>query len=174
MATAYIAQSDLEARFGVERVAQVFSVIQPDGSYGSSADATAVAAGIADGCAELDELLGVVYVTPFLPLPSGGYDGAIVEIASVFTMYRAAIRRVEYQPSAKDAPGIYEVAYNRALKRCEEIRLDKRRLQNQTQITPANVGGQFTNSAPDPIQQESGMYFSSTSAGQGGFNNGIF
>jgi phage gp36-like protein len=174
MATAYIAQSDLEARFGVERVAQVFSVIQPTGSYSSSADSTAVAAGIADGCAELDELLGVVYVTPFAPLPGGGYDGAIVEIACIFTMFRAALRRVEYDPTQKDAPGLYERPYRLALKRCEEIKLDKRRLQNQTAIVPANIGGQFTNSAPDTVQQDSGMYFSATSAGQGGFNNGIF
>jgi len=172
--TAYIAQSDLEDRFGVERVAQVFSVIQADGTYGSAPDADALAAGIADGCAELDELLGVVYVTPFLPLPDGDYDGAIVEIACTFTMYRAASRRIEYDALQKDTMSPYERQYNRALKRCEEIKLDKRRLQNQTFITPANIGGQYTNSAPDPILQQSGMYFSSTTAGPGGFNSGIF
>lgn len=149
-ASQYVTQANLEARFGAERVAQLFSIQQSDGSFTGSADAPSLTQTIIDASAELEEVLGVEFVIPFAVDGSGNYDPAIVEITSVFTMYRGMMRRPEYQGD-KQGSAPYEQEYARALKRCTEIKEDKRTLVGQSRQTPANVDGQTTNTNPTDV-----------------------
>lgn len=147
---AYIVQTDLESRFGAERVAQIFQIQNSDGTTTGNADGPSLTATIADAGAELEELLGVVYVVPFAQV-GGAYDQAIMEIVSVFTMYRGSLlRRPEYTTEGRVAASPYAQAYRQALARCQEIKEGKRRLTNQA-LKPANVGGQLVNSNPSDV-----------------------
>src|SRR5579859_8066607 len=104
----YVTQTDLDARYTSERVAQVFSIQLADGSSTGNADGPSLTATIIDASGELEELLGVTHVVPF----AAPYDPAIVEIVCAFAMYRGtAQRRPEYSPPQQREKSPYEKDY---------------------------------------------------------------
>lgn len=121
----------------------------------------------ADASAEIDELLGAVYSVPF---PGPTYDPAIVEIAAIFTMYRGAARRPEYVADEK-RPNPYATERKDAMKRLDEIRIDKRRLALATPL-PSNAGGIV--SLGTPTSDGSSYFLVNPDTGTGGFADGAY
>lgn len=141
----YTDKATLERRFTKERVAQFFQVQAVDGSSTGVADPDTLDAAIVDASSDFDEIVGVN-----LPMPlvqnAGNWDPAIVEIVSVFTMFRGASLRPEYA-DAKVKP--YESDYKMALQRAREIQQGKRRLIHN-QPGASNAGGEVTVNNPSP------------------------
>lgn len=149
-ATLYVTQADLVARFTAEKVAQLFSVQQPDASDSGAVDSTAFTAIAGDAGTEFEEIMGTEFDVPFAAESGGGYDPAIVEIVAIFTMFRAASRRPEYSAADhKSAP--YAREYHLALTRCHDIKAGKRRLVGANRKLAANTGGQTKSNQPDGI-----------------------
>lgn len=149
----YVTQADLEKRFTRQRVAQIFSIQQSDGSDSGAVDSDTLAAIIADASAEFDSILLTVFTT--LTQVGGLWDSTIVECVSVFVMYRGTSQlRVEYAANGtKLSP--YEKDYLAAVKRVKEIKAGERRLAGLNGVTtqvPANTGGENTSENPSGIR----------------------
>lgn len=162
--SAYVTQSDLEQQFGAERVAQAFSVIQPDGSSTGTADASALAYGIRMGSAEFDRVVLGVYgdSMPFAdPVPD-----TVKQIVGIFVMHGAMLRRPEYAGDPKKSP--YFSDYTTARADLEAIRKAQQRIA--ANIAPANVGGEIANSLP--VSQQPFFFVPDPTTGRGGFGSG--
>lgn len=152
---AYTDQSKLEARFGADRIAEVFSARLPDGSTTGSADATAVAAACADADAEIDERIGTAYATPVSPVPA-----SLVEIASIIAIWRGMMRHPELLNDKTAKP--FETQYRDACKRLDEIHDGKRRLDASL---VSKTGGARVNS--ENVEVARPFYFTPDPAGAG-------
>lgn len=156
----YVTQADLEARFTAERVAEFFSVLSGDGSSTGVVDPDSLEAAITDACAEFDEIVSTEYLAAF-EVP---YEPSIVEIVSIFAMFRGVMRRPEYSSWSKPDLRPYERDYIAAVKRAKEIKSGERRLSRT--LDAANVGGKLINFAPEAVQP---AYFSpNPTTGEGG------
>ena len=164
--SAYVLQTDLEAQFGADRVAQAFSVVQPDGSYTGTADPAALAYGIRMGSAEFDRVAIGIYGDS-MPIPDPAPD-TIKQLVGIFVMHGAMLRRPEYAGDPKKSP--YFNDYTTARADLEAIRKAQQRLS--TTLTPANVGGQIANSLP--VSQQPFFFVPDPTTGCGGFGSGGF
>lgn len=173
---AYVALADLEIRFTAARVAQVFSSPGVDGSDSGVVDTDALNLTIADASAEFDEVAGTVFPMPFAQV-DGAWDPAIIEIVSIFVMYRGtALRRPEYSGDGRKLSP-YEKEYEKAMKRCKEIKEGKRRLvgvNGAAAAVPANTGGQRSNTNPTGIKPYHYFSPSPTGTGNSGSNGNGF
>lgn len=163
---AYTTQVLLERRFTKERVAQLFSIQQDDGSSTGVVDAATLDACIADASAEFDSILGPVFPMP-LSQVGGVWDPVIVEIVSIFTMYRGGSLRPEFTSVVGQATKVrpYADEYKDALARCKEIKSGQRRLAGNAP-PPKNQGGEVIVNNPSPNADP--MYFWPNSDGTGG------
>lgn len=131
---AYHTQDDLEARWTAERIAEIYSVQASDGSTTGEADATAVAAMIADVDAEIDSILGGVFDTPF----TGTIDPILTAIACDMNPWRGIQRRPAMLADARNQP--YKVLHDEAIAKLREIRDGKRILSSARNAE--NTGGE--------------------------------
>lgn len=169
--SAYVTQTDLENQFGAARVAQVFSVVNPDGTSTGTADATTIAYAIRMGCAEVDRiLLGVLGDSmPFNPDPTQIPD-TLKQIAGIIVMHAGVLRLPEAMGGAGGDPkkSPYFVDYERARADLKEVRKSEQRLDGSAQ--PANVGGDIENALP--TTQQPWFFIPDPSSGCGGFGSG--
>lgn len=163
---AYTTQVLLERRFTKERVAQLFSIQQDDGSSTGVVDASTLDAVIADASAEFDSIIGTVFPMP-LSQVNGTWDPVIVEIVSVFAMYRGGSLRPEFAMVLGRGEKVrpYADEYKDALARCKEIKSGQRRLAGNAP-PPKNQGGEVVVNNPSPNADP--MYFWPDSTGRGG------
>lgn len=162
--SAYVTQSDLEQQFGVERVAQAFSVILPDGSSTGAADPASIAYGIRMGSAEFDRVVIGIYGDS-MPFADPAPD-TVKQIVGIFVMHGAMLRRPEYQGDPKKSP--YFADYQTARSDLEAIRKAQQRIA--ANIAPANVGGEIANSLP--VTQQPFFFVPDPTTGTGGFGSG--
>lgn len=157
--SAHVTLSELEAMFGADRVAQVFSVTLPDGSSSGAADAAAVAFGIRMGSAEFDRATFGVYPDG-LPDP---VPDTVKQLVGIFVMHGGMMRRPEYADDPKKSPFFSDYVTARA--DLSEIR-KATQLVSRT-VSPSNVGGQLTHANPEGAQP---FYFMpDPDTGDGGF-----
>lgn len=159
----------MESRFGADRVAQHFAALLPDGSYTDAADPAAISAAIADAQAELDSILGMEYQTPF----QAPFDPMLIMMGTSIAMFAGNRRRPEYATPNRDQMLPYEREYKIAMRTCEEIKQNKRRLAHRM-IVPGNVGGQTTNTLPQSFADIGPGVFVAGPNRRGGFNSGMF
>lgn len=136
---AYHTQADLESRYTAERIAELYSVQAPDGSTTGVADATALAATIADVDAEIDSILGGVFTIPLAPV-----DPVLVGIACDLNPWTAIKRRPAMLADARNRP--YLDRYTDAIAKLKEIRNGERVISATK--AGANVGGEVANDQP--------------------------
>ncbi len=156
----YGVQLDVEARFGADRVGQLFSSINADGSTTGVVDSAAFAAAAQDAKAEIDRVLGTVYPLPFLPDPvTGLYDATLIEVWSVITMFKGLLRRPEFWVGDK---GFLETQYKVTLGILRDLQTSKSLLT--TTAKPINVGAVIVTESPtdyyfiiDPDDGSGGM-----------------
>ncbi len=154
-----VTQSELELMFGAERVAQVFSVILPDGSSSGEADADAVAFGIRMGSAEFERSSFGVYPDG-LPTP---VPDTVKQLVGIFVMHGGLMRRPEYASDPKKSP--YYADYVQARADLAEIRKATQLISRA--VSPSNVGGELAHANPDGAQP---FYFMpDPGTGDGGF-----
>lgn len=130
---AYHTQDDLEDRWTAERIAEIYSVQATDGTTTGEADATAVAAMVADVDAEIDSILGGVFDTPLSPV-----DPLITAIACDMNPWRGIQRRPAMMVDARNQP--YKLLHDEAIAKLRDIR-DGKRIISANHVA-ANVGGE--------------------------------
>lgn len=159
-----VAQSDVEDRFGVERVAQIFSTQSPDGSMSPTATTTAVNAAIRDAGAMFNSMMvDAGYVIPLVsPIPD-----VVIAIICDLVPWLGIRRRPEF--AADKSNVVYLDAFREARATIQKIRDGKQRLN--VALVPTNQGGELTLMNPVAAQPK---YFEPGDDGTGGFNDSTF
>lgn len=164
MAPSFDIQTELEAEFTAERVAQVFSVQSVDGTTTGAVDSSSLQRCARMAWGEVTQLLFPVYTEDQLdPVPD-----AVMEVWGIFTMYRGLRRRPEYNGDPKAIP--MRDDYLDARKRLDAMRDARARISADE--TPANAGGSYHNHHPEPTQPFT--FLGNAETGEGGFNSGGF
>lgn len=95
---AYVDQAYLDALFGADRVAQVFSVIGTDGTSAGTVDATRLSACVAAASAEFDGLMLGAYPDGW----TGTVPDAVKRWVGIFTMHAGMLARPEYGTTKRE------------------------------------------------------------------------
>lgn len=163
----WVNQDDLEKAFTPEKVAEVFSVQQGDGSSSGAADAAALTYAIRMGTAEIERVILGAYAGKLDYIATTCPD-TLKQLVLPCVMHQGMLRRPEFMRDPKQSP--YFEVWKQAREDAKGLREGYQRIA--ANVDPANVGGQITNSAPTVRKPHT--FLADPRTGKGGFNDGSF
>lgn len=163
----YCTQSDLEARYTAERVAEVFSVQDADGATSGTASGAAVVTACTDASAKVASYLIGVHSDA---MNFGSVPELVKYHACAIAMYLGMRRRPEIGAMKAETVPYYRDAQD-AVAELKLIREGILRVSKD--LKPANAGGSVASQLPTELQP-SGTFITDPTTGNGGFEGGTF